>query len=305
MILFGLYLSKKYYFYKKLFVMIKKLLFLPFLMMSLCASAQVSAGQVDDFEDGTVQSWIIGSSSGAPFNVSTGGPNGVNDNFLEYTSTGTSGTASRMIFFNANSQWSGNFTSEGIVEIQFDAQALTNDLNLRLAFQGPNGARMVSTNPVFLAAGTGWTSIALSLNIADFTMVQGPPTSTPADVLVAVSTMRILSHASIDNWKGEEIAATLRVDNITASTTLNRPDFKKDLGFTIYPNPSKSKLNISVPVSNINSKIEVYNILGSRVYQGSLNALNTTINVSQWNSGVYLVRVSNSKETISKRFVKQ
>ncbi len=283
--------------------MIRKLLIIPFLMMSFWTYAQVSAGQIDDFEDGTVQNWIIGSSTGAPINVATGGPNGLNDNFLEYTSTGASGTASRMVFFNANSQWSADFVSEGIVEIQFDAQALTNDLNLRLAFQGPNGTRMVSTNPVFLAAGTGWTSIALPLDASGFTVVQGPASVTA--VLSAVSTMRILSHSSIDNWKGEEIAATLRVDNITASTTLGRPDFKKELGFTIYPNPSKSKLNISLPAANNYSKIEVYNILGSRVYQGNLNSLNTSINVSQWNTGVYLVRISNTKETISKRFVKQ
>lgn len=283
--------------------MIRKLLIIPFLIMSFWSYAQVSAGQIDDFEDGTVQNWIIGSSTGAPINVATGGPNGLNDNFLEYTSTGASGTASRMVFFNANSQWSADFVSEGIVEIQFDAQALTNDLNLRLAFQGPNGTRMVSTNPVFLAAGTGWTSIVLPLDASGFTVVQGPASVTA--VLSAVSTMRILSHSSIDNWKGEEIAATLRVDNITASTTLGRPDFKKELGFTIYPNPSKSKLNITLPGANNYSKIEVYNILGSRVYQGNLNSLNTSINVSQWNTGVYLVRISNTKETISKRFVKQ
>lgn len=283
----------------------KKLLVLPLLLLllSFCTFSQVSAGQIDDFEDGTVQSWIIGTTTGAPANITTGGPNGAGDNFLEYTSTGGSGTGSRMVFFNANSQWSADFVTEGIVEIQLDATAITNDLNLRLAFQGPMGTRIVSSNSVFLAAGTGWTSIALSLDEADFTIVQGP--ASVADVLGAVSTMRILSHASIDNWKGEVIAATLRVDNITASTTLNRPDFKKNLGFTIYPNPSKSKLNISVSASSSYSKIEVYNILGSRVYQGNLNALNTSINVIQWNTGVYLVRVSNTKETVSKRFVKQ
>ncbi|OBX22290.1 MULTISPECIES: T9SS type A sorting domain-containing protein [Bizionia] len=283
--------------------MIRQLLIIPFLMISFWTFAQVSAGQIDDFEDGTVQNWIIGSTTGAPENITTGGPNGVDDNFLEYTSIGGSGAGSRMVFFNSFSQWSGNFISEGIVEIQFQAQALTNDLNLRLAFQGPMGTRMVSTNPVFLAAGTGWTSVALSLAVSDFTVVQGP--ASVAEVLGDVSTMRILSHSSIDNWKGEVIASTLRVDNITASTTLSRSNFTKELGFTIYPNPSKSKLNIRVASSNNFSKVEVYNILGSRVYQGRIKALNTSINVSQWDSGVYLVRISNTKETISKRFVKQ
>ena len=120
----------------------KKLLFLILISTSVVVFSQVSAGQVDDFEDGTVQNWIIGATgSSSPVNVASGGPDGVDDNFLEYTSTGAGSIGSRMAIFNANNQWSGDFISEGIVEIQFDAEVTTNDLHLRLAFQGPGGTR--------------------------------------------------------------------------------------------------------------------------------------------------------------------
>lgn len=285
----------------------KTLLSITLLFSSLVCFSQVSAGQTDDFEDGTVQNWIIGATgSSSPVNVSTGGPGGVDDNFLEYTSNGASGIGSRMAIFNSNNQWSGDFISEGVVEIQFDVEVVTNDLHLRLAFQGPGGTRMISTVPVVVTAGSGWNSVALPLGLSDFTIVQGA--NTVAEVLASVFTMRIISvtDENIDNWRGQTIAATLRVDNITASTTLSRDDFNKTHSdFDIYPNPSSTNLNLSFNTTQNDSRIEVYNILGAKVYNSSINSTKTTINTSQWQKGVYLVRVYSNDKTLTKRFVKQ
>ncbi len=283
----------------------KTLLCLPFILLSLVGFSQVSAGQVDDFEDGTVQNWIIGATGpSSPVNVDTGGPAGAEDNFLEYTSNGGSNIGSRMAIFNANNQWSGNFISEGIVEIQFDAEVVTNDLHLRLAFQGPGGTRMISTVPVVVTAGSGWNSVALPLGLSDFTIVQG--TNTVSEVLSSVLTMRIISvtDENIDNWRGESMVATLRVDNITASTTLNRTEFEQP-DFTIYPNPSTTNLNLSLNTISNGSRIEIYNILGAKIFSRNISNPNLTINASQWQKGVYLVRVLSDDKTLTKRFVKQ
>lgn len=284
----------------------KTLLCLSFIFTSIVCFSQVSAGQVDDFEDGTVQDWIIGATgSSSPINVSTGGPDGVDDNFLEYTSNGASGIGSRMAIFNSNSQWSGDFISEGVVEVQFDVEVLTNDLHLRLAFQGPGGTRMISTVPVVVTAGSGWNSVALPLGLSDFTIVQGA--NTVSEVLSGVLTMRIISvtDENIDNWRGQVIAATLRVDNISASTTLSREDFTQNNDFDIYPNPSTTNLNLRLKTIGSNSRIEVYNILGSKIYSRAISNPNITVNTSQWQKGVYLVRVLSDNKTLTKRFVKQ
>ncbi|WP_191858981.1 T9SS type A sorting domain-containing protein [Hanstruepera ponticola] len=284
----------------------KKLLFLILMLTSVVVFSQVSAGQVDDFEDGTVQNWIIGATgSSSPVNVASGGPDGVDDNFLEYTSTGAGSIGSRMAIFNANNQWSGDFISEGIVEIQFDAEVTTNDLHLRLAFQGPGGTRMISTVPVVVAASSGWNSVSLPLGLSDFTIVQGA--NTVSEVLSNAFTMRIISVAdeNIDNWRGEVIAATLRVDNITASTTLSRQDLKVENSFSIYPNPSSRNLNLNISNLEKNAQVTIYNILGAKVYSNTLNNSKFSINTSQWQKGVYLVRVSSDNGTTTKRFVKQ
>lgn len=75
--------------------------------------------------------------------------------------------------------------------------------------------------------------------------------------------------------------------------------------FSIYPNPSKSRLNVNLKTLSNDARIEVLDILGKKVYSNSLNTLQNTINVSKWHSGVYLVRISQANQVVTKRFVKQ
>ncbi|TXE20006.1 T9SS type A sorting domain-containing protein [Psychroserpens burtonensis] len=286
------------------------LLFLTCLLISAAALSQVSANQVDDFEDGTTQDWIIGNPSGAaspPVNVATEGPDGVDDNYLTYTSTPpeTGGAGSKMIVFNAAIQWSSNFTSEGIVAIKFDVRVLTNDLNLRVAFQGPNGKRICTTNAVNIVAGSGWQSIIIPISASNFTAVGGSGAVSISDALAAVNTMRILSSDTPTWTNPDTVVATINLDNITASTTLSTQEFTSKNEFEISPNPAISKLNINLSQNFDRTDIIVYDILGKKIFSKKLNGLSSQIDVSKWNSGVYLVRISTNKKTLTKRFVKQ
>lgn len=75
--------------------------------------------------------------------------------------------------------------------------------------------------------------------------------------------------------------------------------------FSISPNPAKSRLNIILPAGMTNAKVAVFDVLGKMVYNGEISNLSSSINVSTWNSGVYLVKVSASDVTQTKRFIKQ
>jgi len=127
---------------------------------------------------------------------------------------------------------------------------------------------------------------------------------TIAEVLEDVSVVRILSN-SINAWQGETITATLKVDNIEAATTLGTSNFQDASEFNISPNPSYGLLNINLPVLNETTTLQVYDILGKRVLNKELTSLNTSTNVSGWNSGVYIVKVSTDSYSQTKRFVKQ
>lgn len=286
----------------------KKLLFLSFILSSGLMFSQVSAGQTDDFEGTTdpseTENWVVGGASNVPESLA-GGPAG-STRMLEYSSTGANIPGGRMAFFNAGgNQWSGDFVSEGIVAIQMDVNAPVTDLHIRLGFQGPNSTRLLSTNAVLVSAGSGWTSITLPISTdSDLMVVQGALTR--AEALENVNQMRIVSSVlGTDNFRGDIIASTIQVDNISASTTLSTQNLRLENDFNIFPNPSTSNLNLNVKKLESNSRIEVYNILGAKIYSDVLNTNKTLINASQWQNGVYLVRVTSDNISMTKRFVKQ
>ena len=88
------------------------------------------------------------------------------------------------------------------------------------------------------------------------------------------------------------------------SFTLSTPSFTK-ADFTIYPNPGKTHLNINLLESNKKASVEVFDILGKKIYANTLSAINNRISVSKWHSGVYIVRVTLGEQSITKRFIKQ
>ena len=267
--------------------------------ISSVAFAQVTAGQVDDFEDGTTQAWVEGGSSpNPPTNITTGGPAGANDNFLQDISAGGGGAGSRMVFYN-QTQWAGDYTTQGIIAIKMHVKVETNNLNIRIAFDG-GGGRFCTTTPINITAGSGWNFVIIPISMSDFTSVGG---SNIEDTLLDVNTVRILSSAT-PAWIGDSVAATMEVDNIEASTTLSVKTAKQ-ADFSIYPNPSKSKLNINLANQGNDAKVEVYDVLGKRIFTQSLTNLHSTINASNWNAGVYLVKITSGTGTQMKRFVKE
>lgn len=105
-----------------------KLIIIVILFSSISVFSQVSAGQIDNFEDGTVQGWFEGVlSPNPPVNIATDGPEGANDNYLQDDSSGGFGAGSKMVIRNT-AQWSGNYTSEGIIAIKFNVRVTTANL---------------------------------------------------------------------------------------------------------------------------------------------------------------------------------
>ncbi|WP_299224492.1 T9SS type A sorting domain-containing protein [uncultured Psychroserpens sp.] len=285
-----------------------KLLILTFLTISSITFAQVVADQVDDFEGGSTVGWAVGNAaSNPPTNIVDGGPDGAGDNYMSYTTTGSGGgPGSKMVIYSRNVQWSGNYTAQGIVAITFDVKAETADLTLRFGLSDETtnvgGTQIVTTNPVVVTAGSGWQSVTIPISPSDFTNLGGA--NTIEGVLASVAETRIISNAGA-TWLGESGLRTMDLDNITASTTLGISEVENNNEFSILPNPASTRLNIYMSQSDTEAMISVYDVLGKRVFNKSLNALSTSIDVNNWNSGVYLVRVTTDSGTQTKRFVKQ
>lgn len=75
------------------------------------------------------------------------------------------------------------------------------------------------------------------------------------------------------------------------------------LGFSMFPNPSKDRLNISAK-NNI-EKAEIYNVLGKKVMTFTINKNSESLDVSNLTSGIYLIKYTVNDKVGTSKFVKQ
>src|SRR5438105_4973790 len=109
------------------------------LLAASAASASPIVGQIDNFQDGTTDNWTNGRLPD-PVVISTGGPAGSGDEYLQ-VSSGSFGGGPRLVAFN-DSQWAGNFAAAGVSGVAMDLQNFgTSALSMRIALrQGTGGS---------------------------------------------------------------------------------------------------------------------------------------------------------------------
>jgi hypothetical protein len=193
------------------------------LLLQSTAFADPIVGQVNNFEDGTTQGWLINllnmtppPPEALPVNVATGGPAGAGDNYLRLTSVGGPGPGGRLVALNLTPLWTGNYLTSGVLAITMDVNNLgTTDLFLRLYFENPMMGPPTDeaiTSAVFLPAGSGWTPVTFLIGPSNLTTLSGDLTT----LLSNVTSLRIYNSPT-PSFPGPGVAAQLGVDNITAT----------------------------------------------------------------------------------------
>ena len=112
--------------------------------------------------------------------------------------------------------------------------------------------------------------------------------------------VRILSNPNV-SYNGEAIMGTMHIDNILAFMDAGTNDFTS-LNAKVFPNPVADILNVDSQLPILN--YQIYNILGSLVMTSEVNTLNTSIDVSDLRSGVYMIKLNGMEGSQTKRFVK-
>ncbi len=181
-------------------------------LMASCSAAALAVTllQKDEFEAGALHGW----EKGLPISAITN-PGG----YLEYASSGNSGPGSRMVVLN-EAQWTGNYVTAGVDAIKLDARnAGSTTLRLRVVVRDAasgddGGTAYVSATPLVLNAGSGW--VTHTFLFSDLVLASDSAGSaTKTQVLQNVQQVRIIS-ATQTNFRGDQIAATLNLDNIQA-----------------------------------------------------------------------------------------
>ena len=151
-----------------------------------------------------------------PMNISTGGPLGLNDNFMQITADG-SGANGRLTVFN-RSQWLGNYITAGVTEIDLDLKNFSGSpLSIRLAFKSAtfSGAPgYLTATPFQLAGNSGWQHAVFLINPATLTAIGSP--SPFSSFFAGPAEFRIINETGATDLNGDVVVAQLGIDNIVA-----------------------------------------------------------------------------------------
>lgn len=274
-------------------------------LLAPVTSFAITAGQLDDFEDGTTAGWSEGAfSTNPPVNVGTGGPDGALDNYVSNTSNGEFlSPGGRMTMFNT-AQWTGDFVSAGISSIQMRlANFGTTPLAIRIAFEGAI-TQISSTNAFNLPPDGSWYTATFGLGPGDLSVVGGAATVNA--VLADVTMMRILSRSGGPGWQGDEIAGVMGVDRVLAMvpSAVGETPVPGGAHLGAAPNPFAGSTKISFTLAREGSaRLQVFDI-GGRSVRGLFSGrhLSTGAHSIEWDgrddsgrllpAGTYWIRLT-------------
>jgi len=91
--------------------------------------------------------------------------------------------------------------------------------------------------------------------------------------------------------------------NWTCYSTLNTDNFSFSNRFKIYPNPLQTN-QLSID-SKENTLVEIYSILGEKVFDSNLITGINLLNLKELNTGIYLIKLKSNYGTITKKLIKK
>lgn len=278
----------------------KKLLLTCLMAIPYFGFAQITLNQKDDFENFTTANWTKYDGSDLPNqNISTGGPDGENDNFLRVQSSGV-GDDSFLATLNS-AQWTGDYINAGVRYISMDVRNSSENLiTLRLSFNCINDwiGYWSTTTVEAIIPGENWKTIIFPID--DNNIVRFDGGGSYLENFTDVVELRIL-HDDAPSWYGDAIEATLDIDNIQArDSNMNVVDLENLKNkINIYPNPSTDF--IKVEGLSAETEFQIFSTSGVLVKSGKTkNAEN--IHVKNLAKGIYLLKLEAGKTL---KFVKE
>ncbi len=97
---------------------------------------------------------------------------------------------------------------------------------------------------------------------------------------------------------------TILVDNLVVSKSFNESLSTKESeieGFAMYPNPTNTGFVTFSSLNNDAMNVQVFDILGKQVKNETLTS--NTLNVSDLNTGVYIVKITQNNASITKKLM--
>lgn len=87
---------------------------------------------------------------------------------------------------------------------------------------------------------------------------------------------------------------------------LSTPSFDLENSVSIFPNPTRSSLTISINNNELPNEYSVYNMLGQLITNKQINTeADLTLNTSALSNGVYFIKIAKENAAVTLRFIKE
>jgi hypothetical protein len=93
----------------------------------------------------------------------------------------------------------------------------------------------------------------------------------------------------------------LKAGGITAPTGVEETDSQTSI--SVYPNPSNGKIQLTSNTQVENAQVEIYNVLGEKIFQTIINTASSTIDISDKPNGVYFISITTEAEAFTQKIV--
>jgi beta-glucanase (GH16 family) len=103
------------------------------------------------------------------------------------------------------------------------------------------------------------------------------------------------------------VQSTMEVDYVRVyqQTALDNYNVTKENNLVIYPNPASDLITLKTNGNLLGSSVSVCSLLGQELETFKLNSEETTINLINYQSGIYIIKVNSQAGIQSYKFVKK
>ena len=97
------------------------------------------------------------------------------------------------------------------------------------------------------------------------------------------------------------------VDNNTEGNSEVITDQLEELQVNIYPNPTKGKIRLEIPMldKNAEGRIKVIDASGKNVFQDDHLSVSNLINIEKLNNGIYFLHLFYNEQSLQWKIIKQ
>jgi BspA type Leucine rich repeat region (6 copies)/Secretion system C-terminal sorting domain len=143
------------------------------------------------------------------------------------------------------------------------------------AFQGCTGLTSVTALPA--------TPVSINANVFDGVTIANIP------LKVTAGSESLYTNAAV--WQNFQSVTTLKTNHFSIANDVK-----------VYPNPSTGIFNISIQED---ASVEVHDMLGKVIYTNKVKSGNSTIDISNYQSGMYLLQVETENGSVTKKIIKE